>query len=1274
MTTSPRRGRHDATLDETPRPLSVDSREVAVSSGEQRRTIGPFVIQSELGRGGMGVVYRALGPNGESRAVKVLARRADDKLIERFQREAGIRIEHPNVVKVFDAGTDLDGTMYIAFELLEGESLSHRLSSGRMSPKEAVEIGVQICSGLSAAHAVGIVHRDLKPANLFITREGVLKILDFGIAFFAAEDVRLTRTGVVVGTPTYLSPEQARGDSSIDPRADLWALGTVLYEALAGRPPHHRETPLATMIAVVMESFAPLSDVAADVPLELSQAIERALQKTREDRWPTAESFARALRAADLTPPRGRVPMRPREDTPITAGERRIVSLMLAAGVRDLLRVRAAIVERGGTMVPLAGQRALGIFGGSRSEGDELSRAADVALELQPVCEQIAISVGHAFSARGGISGRAVKDAEMLLVREHPGIALAPDAAVLLGESFELREDVRGFYTLVDRKPDAIQPTRPLVGRDAELAQLRQALNTVLFEERALAVHVSGPPGIGKTRLREELHNILGIAAPESRFTTLLLRAAPHRRLSALSIFAANLGADRAKLETMARWAIVDPDRVKETLPFLFELAGIEGEETEALRAARQDARLMSDRLRLAVRELFAGLSARGPLALLIDDLQWADDASLALLEEIYEHLSDRPVLFFYTARPDFLETHREFLASAEPLLIEPRGLMSSDIAALARSLVKRNLDKTLVRKISERTGGNPLFVEHIVLELFDRGSLDTPVESLPMPLTVEAAVQSRLDHLPPDEKELLKHAALVRRPFYSEEVAALGGANVELCLASLMKRDLVSSRASERQRDKRRYRVKSALVADVAYLLIAAEVRRDLHRRMARYLAVAPRQPKEEVAIHFERAEMVAEAAKYFAQAAYDAAHRGDSPSVLRCADRALALGVAREEHWALYIVKSDALAFLGRRDEQYTAIEAASFAAKSEGERARALAERSWWSANAGKHEEAIAFADRAVLSARQAQDREALARALGRKTVASIYCGRLEDARAALNEAAKLAAGSPVLAALAEGWRAQLASATGDLGERRDAFRAAMFNYAKVGDVRSAAGAETNLADVYNRVGAYADAEAALLRALEGCRRVGHRLMEGYAQLNLAYARVQLDRVEEARESLAAAEEIARFTKNARLLAWVAIYRARADLSDRLRSPDSMVRSAEGAVAEAQRSGLPAQTVMARGIAARACLRAGDATRALAHAEDAVKLRDQLGGVEEDEAELYLALEAAARACGREDEAARAHANGRAIVEATAAKIVDPDLQARYRAVPAHSALLK
>jgi tetratricopeptide (TPR) repeat protein len=257
--------------------------------------------------------------------------------------------------------------------------------------------------------------------------------------------------------------------------------------------------------------------------------------------------------------------------------------------------------------------------------------------------------------------------------------------------------------------------------------------------------------------------------------------------------------------------------------------------------------------------------------------------------------------------------------------------------------------------------------------------------------------------------------------------------------------------------------------------------------------------------------------------------------------------------------------------------------------------------------------------------------------------------------------------------------------------------MFLYAKVGDIRSAAGAEANLADVYNRVGAHADAEAALERALEGCRRVGHRVMEGYAELNLGYARAKLERLDEARASLKRAEDIARATKNARLLVWVAIYKARADLSDR--PPEEVAAAAERAIEDAKKSGLPAQEVVARTIAARALLKAAETTiasspldssppasppsasnrsalldRALAHAAAAVSIRDQIGGVEEDEAELFLVFADLLEKKGRADDARQSRLRGRKIVEEAANKIGDAELRRRFQEhVPAHVLLL-
>ena len=219
-----------------------------------RRQVGPYVIDDVLGAGAMGVVYRGRAPDGTAVAIKVLHEHvATAEVVRRFEDEARVRIEHPNVVRLIDAGRDPDGSSFIVFEALDGESLDRRLDRETMAPSEAIEIATQVCRGLAAAHAQGVVHRDLKPGNLFRCRDGTVKLLDFGIARLTARENRRTAAGVVMGTPSYLSPEQARGEPDIDARTDLWAVGAVLYHALSGAPPFDRDTALATIVAVLME-------------------------------------------------------------------------------------------------------------------------------------------------------------------------------------------------------------------------------------------------------------------------------------------------------------------------------------------------------------------------------------------------------------------------------------------------------------------------------------------------------------------------------------------------------------------------------------------------------------------------------------------------------------------------------------------------------------------------------------------------------------------------------------------------------------------------------------------------------------------------------------------------------------------------------------------------------------------------------------------------------------------------------------------------------------
>lgn len=273
--------------------------------------LGPYKILSRLGAGGMGEVYRAKDSRlGRKVAIKVLPQHlADDAhALARFEREAKVlaALSHPNILAIYDIGRD-QGISFAVMELLEGETLRSQIAHSALATDLSLEIAVAIAQGLAAAHSKGIIHRDLKPENIFITFEGRVKILDFGLARMergwtsenrtsAVTAAPTTQEGVIIGTLEYMSPEQVRG-LTLDCRSDIFSFGCILFEMLTAKRPFSRSTPPDTLVAILKDPPIRIDESSRTIPAKLNSVILRCLEKNPEERFQSVPELSDELRS-----------------------------------------------------------------------------------------------------------------------------------------------------------------------------------------------------------------------------------------------------------------------------------------------------------------------------------------------------------------------------------------------------------------------------------------------------------------------------------------------------------------------------------------------------------------------------------------------------------------------------------------------------------------------------------------------------------------------------------------------------------------------------------------------------------------------------------------------------------------------------------------------------------------------------------------------------------------------------------------------------------------
>ncbi len=1245
--------------------------------------LGGYELREVISRGGAATVYRAVAADGEAVAVKVLHTRIHEPGVRaRFEREASIRIDHPNVVQVRGAGVSEDGLAWLAFELLQGEPLARRIARSLLTAREAVRLGLDAAAGLRAAHARGIVHRDLKPENLFLCEDGTLKVLDFGIALHQDRGTRLTTTGVVLGTPWYLAPEQARGVDRLDHRVDVWALGAVLYEGLCGKAPFERDTPLATVVAIVHDELQPLRERAPHVPASLAAVVDTCLEKDPARRWPSMEALQAALEQIDPrdleTEERASLP-------PLRPGEAALGAVLwVQLGPQgDEQRAEAIVAQWGGSWVRLEDGSTMAFFGGERARGDEVRRAAEAALRLN--AERTAISLDRIEAFRATLRGPALDRARQLALdgAEQGAIVVDPRAAPLLTARFVL--EARGErWLLLERKPTTSHPPvarptpsrrtqramaaihtlplgrePPLVGRAVEVARLREAVERLLEEQRALGLLLEGPPGIGKRRLRRELRRMLH----DEDEPVLVLRASAegvvgHR---AFGLFAealrrrAQQGAARDGWPSLGTSApvservealgcLVDealgsrvPDR-EHLVACLGELLQVPVHDDEPLRSARSEPRALTEQLRSTLDRLLEGWLGQRPVALLFDHLQWADSASLEAFEGFLERFADRPLLLAGTVRPELFERRPGWLDGLPVERIRLKGLSRRHVERLAASVAGRPLPATFVQTLHEHTGGVPLFVEQIVAALRAQGRLNDVGERLEtLPLTVEAAVQAHLDALPELLRRLCQRVAWLQRPFDPPLVEALGVAAPVRLLEQGRARGLLEARPGPDGH--RLYRLRSPLLAQVARRSLDATQRQHFARRAAEALADRPDRDVFEIARLRQVAGQPELAAQAFAQAALEPARPAEL--VVEAAAQALTLGrIDATLRARVALAQATALGLLGRHTERVELLAREAERAADPVLLAAMDVDRAGALARLGRLEEAFTLLE--DVTRRPGIDDRLRGRAwLWTAQMHVFEEGRLEPAETALQQARHWLRDRSWELGLLASTEGHLHVLSGRLDRAVEAFAEASRLLAAAGDLGRRCNASSNRAAALNDLGAYEEAVVELRETLEVSTRLGLLEVRAYAQANLAYALGRLGRGRQAEEAIAEALAFAERRADPRLLGLTTFYYFCIAVHTGPHEGAHLSALARDGLRRARRlqaAGEERHAALCRAVAGRALLEAGRPLLGSMLLGTVGEHPGRASGAPAEDIEVRVHLARALQACGRTEQAER------------------------------------
>jgi hypothetical protein len=1230
-----------------------------------------FELVALAGEGGMGLVFRGRDlRTGADVAVKLVRLGGD---LARFEREARVlrALSHPAVVRYVAEGATPAGP-YLVMQWLEGEDLAARLGRGTLSVAETLVLARRMGEALGAAHAAGVVHRDVKPANVFLVGGNVevATLVDFGIAGVPHATRPLTRAGVVLGTPGYLAPEQLRAGGVATPRSDVFALGCVLYECLAGRPAFEAESLLALLAKVALEEPPPLPPWTA-VPAALAELVGRMLAKDPAARPADGREVTRALAGLPALEPAPRTVPPPS----IGSAELRFVGIVLVEGehLGDTLPADAAatvpalsleclsrLEDLGARVVELRAGAAVAMVHGEGTAAGLAVRTARAALALRSAMPSapMAAVVGRVEVGPRAPVGEAIDAAARLVALPAPDVQsggalpvrIEASLSRVVGERFDVRTDGHGDVLVAER--GALSGARKLLGkvtrfegRDLELRMLEDAFGQCVRESEARAIVVVGPAGVGKSRLASEL--VDRIEAVDEAREIWTSRGDRTRAGSALELVAqalrpvlgVQLGApealQRRALEARVARAVPLADR-RRVATFLGELVGTGrgADDDEPLRVARQNATVMGDQLRAAWLDFLAAELALGPVVLVLEDLHWSDATSVAYVDAALRTHVRRPFFVVALARPEIAAAHPDLWRGRGVHRLELRELSPRACERVVRSVLGEDVDAAVVDRVVSRSAGNAFFLEELV-----RAVAGGAPE---LPANVTATVEARLALLAPEDRRTLRAASVLGDVFWDGALRTLLGAEgeapaVAASLDRLEREELVSRRVGARFPAQAEYEMRHGIVREVAYGMLTEADRRIGHALAAEWLERHGARDAAAVAEHYESGGLSERAIPLWVRAATDALEGDDLGAAWALAERGMARGAAGQARAALLAVQAEAASAQGRNavaEDLASQVVALAGVESEIGARAAGTAVLSAGALGLG--DRLVGWAERLLAALRAPNASPAVCEAAAKAAASLFQHGRPALANELLESVSAVAAQLPEesrVAARVHQARAARALAQGDVAAYARELEGAIGACERAGMRRSACVARIACGYGCVELGDHAGAVATLRVALADAEREGFLFARAVAQNNLGWALAR--RGELAEGARLEAEAIAAFGEQGdrRLEANSRIYAARIAAA---------MGDVEGGEANARRAlellG-DASPLRAFALATLADLEArrGDAEAALRTSEEAMAVLEG-EGAEEGEAFVRLVHAEILHAAGHV-EAARA-----------------------------------